>query len=144
MQAPRRRGGTFVAMEPEKNKRASAAASVRLCHLFIHHAAPRHAGAKGLACREALAQQGQQGARQGGAWEYLIWDLAPRSCRWSVSGLWLPELYHAEILIRTLLPKGMLPALAAAAALNFWFHPFCPFSIRRRPHPFNSLSQISD
>ena len=52
VQAPRRRGGTFVAMEPEKNKRASAAASVRLCHLFIHHAAPRHAGAKGLSRAE--------------------------------------------------------------------------------------------
>ena len=38
-----------------------------------------------------------------------------------IPGLWLPELYYAEINIRTLLPKGMLPALAAAAALNFWF-----------------------
>ena len=74
MQAPRPRGGIFLP-EPECKKNASAAASVCLHHLFASCNTPTRRCPGTRTLREALAQQGCEGARQGGAWEYL--ELGP-------------------------------------------------------------------
>ena len=74
MQAPRPCGGIFLP-EPECKKNASAAASVCLHNLFESCNTPTRRCPGTRTLREALAQQGCEGARQGGAWEYL--ELGP-------------------------------------------------------------------
>ena len=74
VQAPRPCGGIFLP-EPECKKNASAAASVCLHNLFESCNTPTRRCPGTRTLREALAQQGCEGARQGGAWEYL--ELGP-------------------------------------------------------------------